>query len=240
MKIAALLTAKGQNTLPDKNVLQIKGHPLLYYPATAARRATRVERFYCSSDSQRILNLAEELGYTRIERPSELARPESKHVDAILHALDVMQRLDGYVPDILVVLLGNNISIKTEWIDESIRQMEANPGTSAVVPVYEDQDHHPFRAKQLGTDGFLTPFFDFGGRPVSTNRQELPRSFFLCHNFWTLNVALSVSATGGQPPWSFMGSSVRPIIVDESIDVHYERDLFLCERWVEKHGINYD
>ena len=35
MKTIALLTGRGNNTLPDKNVLDILGNPVLYYPAHA-------------------------------------------------------------------------------------------------------------------------------------------------------------------------------------------------------------
>ena len=33
MKTIALLTGRGNNTLKDKNILDILGHPVMYYPA---------------------------------------------------------------------------------------------------------------------------------------------------------------------------------------------------------------
>jgi len=241
MKIAALLTGKGNNTLRDKNVLPIRGHPLMYYPAMAARRCAQVDAFYASSDSPVILDTAAALGYRRIVRPPALCQPESRHVDAITHALDEMLRLDGYVPDILVVLLANNISIKTGWIDESLTRLAADPALSAVVPVYEDQDHHPFRAKRIDAgDGTVRAFLDLGGKNISTNRQDLPDCYYLCHNFWSLNLHRSVRHGAGDPPWSFMGPRVSPLVVEESIDVHLQRDLLLCEDWLARHGIAYE
>jgi len=241
MRIAALLTGKGSNTLRDKNVLPVRGHPLLYYPAMAARRCARIDAFYASSDSSTILDTAGALGYRPIVRPPELCQAESRHVDAITHALDEMQRLDSYTPDVLVVLLANNISIKTEWIDESLQRLATDPTLSAVVPVYEDQDHHPFRAKRIEAgDGTVRSFLDLGGKAISTNRQDLPDCYYLCHNFWALNLHQSVRHGVGDPPWSFMGPRVAPLIVEESIDVHLQRDLLLCEDWLERHKIRYD
>jgi hypothetical protein len=240
MKVAALLTGKGQNTLPDKNVLPVRGRPLLHYPAMAARRSHRIGAFYASSDSGLILDTAAALGYERIVRPAELCRPDSRHVDAITHALDEMARRSGYEPDVLVVLLANNITIKTEWIDESIERIAADASLSAVVPVYQDQDHHPFRAKRLAPDGMLRTFQDGTAADVSTNRQELPGCYFLCHNFWTLNLHRSVRNGRGDPPWAFMGPRVAPLVVDESIDVHLQRDLLLCEDWLKRQGIPND
>ena len=46
MKITALLTGRGNNTLKDKNVLPLNGHPLLHYPANAAKKSKLITEFY--------------------------------------------------------------------------------------------------------------------------------------------------------------------------------------------------
>lgn len=56
MKIAALLTGRGNNTLKDKNVLPVLGKPLLYYPAMAAKTCNLITDFYVSSDDEKIYN----------------------------------------------------------------------------------------------------------------------------------------------------------------------------------------
>ncbi|MBI5382475.1 MAG: NTP transferase domain-containing protein [Opitutae bacterium] len=239
MTITALLTGKGTNSLRDKNLLPVRGKPLLYYPAMAALRCGRIGRFFVSSDGPSILDTAAALGFERIERPPELCRPDSRHVDAINHALDIMHAQHRHDPDILVVLLANNISVTAAMLADSIDQILADPTISAVVPVYEDQDHHPFRAKSVATDGTIQPFLPLAG-DVSTNRQDLPPCYYLCHNFWTLNLSRSVRNGTGQPPWSFMGPRVKPIKVEESVDVHIARDLLLCEDWLDRHDIRYD
>lgn len=239
MKIAALLTGRGNNTLKDKNVLPVLGKPLLYYPAMAARSCELITDFYVSSDDEKILNAAAECGYKKILRPAELALPTAQHVDAIVHALKVMKE-DGVEPDILVVLLANSGIVKKEWIQESIDNLISNPELSASVPVLLEQDHHPYRCKCLREDGCLGTWFDFKGRDISTNRQDLPMNFVLCHNFWTLNLKNSLySDVAGQQPWTFMGNNIKPIVVKESFDVHDEEDLKRTEKWILQEGIKY-
>lgn len=239
MKIAALLTGRGNNTLKDKNVLPVLGKPLLYYPAMAARSCELITDFYVSSDDEKILNAAAECGYKKILRPAELALPTAQHVDAIVHALKVMKE-DGVEPDILVVLLANSGIVKKEWIQESIDNLISNPELSASVPVLLEQDHHPYRCKCLREDGCLGTWFDFKGRDISTNRQDLPMNFVLCHNFWTLNLKNSLySDIAGQQPWTFMGNNIKPIVVKESFDVHDEEDLKRTEKWILQEGIKY-
>lgn len=239
MKVVALLTGRGNNTLKDKNVLPVLGKPLLYYPAMAARSCELISDFYVSSDDDKILNAAADCGYKKIVRPAELALPTAQHVDAIKHALQVMKE-DGVEPDILVVLLANSGIVKKEWIQESIENLINNPELSASVPVLLEQDHHPYRCKCLREDGCLGTWFDFKNRDISTNRQDLPMNFVLCHNFWTLNLKESLySNVPGQQPWTFMGNNIKPIVVKESFDVHDEDDIVRTEKWLISEGIKY-
>ena len=240
MKIVALLTGRGNNTLKDKNVLPVLGKPLLYYPAMAAKACSLISDFYVSSDDEKILNAAEACGYKKIVRPAELALPTSQHIDAIKHALDFMKQTNGVNPDILVVLLANSGIIKKEWIEESINNLINTPTLSASCPVILEMDNHPYRSKRLREDGCLDTWFDFKGKHISTNRQDLPMNFVLCHNFWTLNLKNSLySDKEGQQPWTFMGNNIKPIVVQESFDVHDEDDIVRTEKWIVKEGIKY-
>lgn len=239
LKIAALLTGRGNNTLKNKNILPVLGKPLLYYPGMAAKSCNLITDFYCSSDDDAILSAAESIGYKRIVRPDELALPTSQHVDAIMHALSVMKE-DGCEPDILVVILANNAITKKEWVEESLQYILNDNTISAVVPVMEEMDHHPYRSKTVDEKGFLKTWFDFSGKKISTNRQDLPKNYVLCHNFWTLNVKESVcSEREGQQPWTFMGNKIKPIVVEESFDVHTLEDLKKSEDWIVRNNIKY-
>lgn len=237
MKIAALLTGRGNNTLKDKNVLPVLGRPLCQYPAMAAKNCTMITDFYVSSDDEKILSAAEEVGYKRIVRPAELALPTAQHVDAIIHALGVMKN-DGCEPDVLVVILANNAIIKTEWIEETIQNLINDSTLSASCPVLSEQDHHPYRCKCMREDGTLGTWFDFEGKNISTNRQDLPKNYVFCHNFWTLNLKNSLySEEPGQQPWTFMGPRVKPVVVPESFDVHDMDDIIRTEKWLTAEGI---
>jgi len=237
VKITALLTGRGNNTLKDKNILQISGHPVLYYPAHAGRMSKKIDSFYCSSDDERILMAAEEQGYKRIIRPKELAAPESQHIDTIMHGLNFMKKEDCF-PDILVVILANNITIKSKWIDECIGIMQSDMTISAVVPVYLDNDHHPLRGKRIENNRLQMYERGVTGK-VSTNRQDLTPCYFLSHNFWVLNTKLMLENNcEGQKPWSFMGDNIAYIEIDESIDIHKEADLIMAKNWIEKNWDN--
>ena len=238
MRVTALLTGRGNNTLKDKNILDCLGHPVLYYPAQAAKKSNTIDERYCSSDDERILYEAEKLGHTPIKRPAELALPTSQHVDCIMHALGVIDA-DSGVPDILVVTLANNVTIKSEWIDECVNMMKQDMSLTAVVPVYEDNDHHPLRAKTVDENGRLQMYEKGITGKVSTNRQDLPTCYFLAHNFWVLNVSnLLKENAEGQQPWTFMGNNIAYYEIDESIDIHKEIDLYIAKEWIKENYVD--
>ena len=234
MRVVALLTGRGNNTLKDKNILDVLGHPVLYYPAHSGSVAKTVDSLYCSSDDESILSAAEKEGYKRIVRPKELASPSAQHIDAIMHAIEEIKKYES-IPDILVVILANNVTIKAVWIDECVKIMQNDMSISAVVPVYEDNDHHPLRGKRVDGKNRLQMYEQNVTGKVSTNRQDLPTCYFLSHNFWVLNTKLLLESNGeGQAPWSFMGENIAYFEIEESIDIHKEIDLFIAKEWILK------
>lgn len=233
IKTTALLTGRGNNTLKDKNILEVLGRPVLYYPANAAAKSEIIDDYYCSSDDEKILNAAKELGYKPIVRPAELALPTAQHIDCIMHALDVMKQ-EKNLPDILVVILANNVTIKSEWITECVQIMKKDRSITAVVPVYEDNDHHPLRAKTVNADGTISMYEKNVSGKISTNRQDLPECYFLSHNFWVLSTEFLLSGKEGQQPWGFMGDKIIPYQIEESIDIHKEIDLYIAKEWIKE------
>ncbi len=234
MKIGALLTCRGDNTLSNKHLRKISGKKLIEYPLSEIKNCDIFDKIYISSDDIKILNLAKKYGFTIIKRPNEISRPNSQHVDAIKHALNYMEKKDGFIPDILVVVLGNTVYIKKKWIEQSIKEIIKNKKISSVVPVYLNQDHHPYRAKHVNKDGFLKNYFEKPKDEISTNRQDLPKNYFLCHNFWTLNVKESIQKEAkGDIPWKFMGNRLLPLYLETHLDVHNRNDLTLCKKWLK-------
>lgn len=231
MNICCLLTGRGNNTLVDKNVLPVFGKPLVWYGANQAKRVVNNNNLFISSDDGKIIDAVSDLGFKPIVRPIEISGPDARHIDAIFHGLSEIEKQSGDV-DILVVMLANSATVKSEWIQEGIDLIKKDPSISSVVPAYIEQDHHPYRAKKLNEYGVLVPYFDFDNQEVSTNRQELSPNYFLSHNFWILNVSESIKKNNGYKPWTFLGKKCVPITVEDSFDVHDMNDIERTKRWL--------
>lgn len=234
-KICALITGRGNNTLVDKNIREVLGKPLLSYGASEAKKIKDISSFFVSSEDKKILDIASSEGYVKIIRPPELALPTSDHVECLIHAINVMKKDHDVHPDILVVILANCATIKQSWIEESIKIILENKDATSVIPVQKNNDHHPYRAKKINKNGYLDTFLNLEKRVVTSNRQGMEANYFACHNFWVLNLNnMKEDLSEGQLPWPFMGNKIIPYIVEYSLDVHHEEDLYLTEAWLRK------
>lgn len=237
--VVVLLTGRGNNTLKDKNVIPVLGKPLLSYTAIAGLKVKNSIAHFVSSEDEKILTTANNIGYTKIIRPSEYALPNAQHVDCLTHAIEEIKSKHSIVPDILVVLLANCATTKTSWIEDCIDIIRKNPEATSVIPIQKNNDHHPYRAKKIDKDGYLDQFIKPEKDKISSNRQDLELNYFVCHNFWVLNLKnMSRDLSDGQPPWPFMGSKIIPYLVDYSIDIHHKEDIYLTEKWLKKNDMH--
>lgn len=234
MKVAAVLTARGGSSLHLKCLREVSGKPLLAWGLEAAKRAMGIDWFYASSDSVDILNAAMGLGYSPIHRPEIISGPTARHIDAVEHAIRYMAERDVH-PDVVVWLMGNSVCITMQMVWECLETLKAFPDASSVIPVVQDNDHHPWRAKTMNRQGYLHSFVDFTGLDVSTNRQDLSPCYWIAQNFWVTRLPLDPEH--GEAPWTFLGPNVIPYIIPYACpDVHEEADIVLSERWLKEHA----
>ncbi len=232
-RIVALMIGRGGSSLRGKNVLPVHGVPLLLWTAAAAVRSSFVGRYYVSSDDDDILKTAAIAGYREIRRPAELSGPTAQSSDAVIHALEIIEK-DGPV-DIIVLQHANVGTITETIIDDCIGQLLNDPTLTAVVPAHEKSEYHPFRAKRV-SNGLLEPFDSSAGQ-VSANRQDLPTALFFDHSIWALR-ALTIRDPQGQPPWPCMGRRIKPYITSGCLDVHDLEDIEKTEHWITENGVS--
>ena len=229
MKITALLTGKKNSSFKNKNEIKLHNEYIFNYPAKQAKKVKKIDFFYTSSDSKIILNQTRKIGFQSISRPKNLALKDSKHIDVLKHALNIFKKENQY-PDILIVLLANAPIVKAKWIKDCIEIITKNKEITSVVPVQNINDHHPERAKQI-KNNFLKNFIN--KKKISSNRQDLSKCFFLCHNFWVIRTD-EIYKNNGQLPWSFMGKKVKAYEIKSSIDIHSAMDVEIAKILIKK------
>jgi N-acylneuraminate cytidylyltransferase/CMP-N,N'-diacetyllegionaminic acid synthase len=86
----------GSEGVPDKNVREILGKPLIAYTIEQAKESRQFSNIAVSSDSEKILSAARTFGADiLVRRPDELASATAPKVPAIHHCLDTAERQLG-------------------------------------------------------------------------------------------------------------------------------------------------
>ena len=75
MEVLAIIPARGGSKgIPGKNIKDLNGKPLIYYSIKAGQDSKYVTRTVLSTESEKIKNVALDLGCEVVDRPMELAQ----------------------------------------------------------------------------------------------------------------------------------------------------------------------
>lgn len=101
-KILAIIPARaGSKGIPNKNIIDIKGKPLIAYTILAAKRSKYIDKILVSTDSKKIADISIEYGAeVPFLRPKSLASDNAKTIHAVLYTLrkiSVTQTYDAVV-----------------------------------------------------------------------------------------------------------------------------------------------
>ena len=201
--------------------------------------------FYVSTNCDKISQKCALNGFALIDRPDNLSGDTAAHIDVINHALNHFKS----IPDSLCIILPNNPFISANLLIRSSDLLDIDPLITSVIPIYQDNDHHPLRSKVLDSQGILRSYGSYhgiaGNEFLSTNRQGLQPAYFPAHNFWFLKVRLLAGhdndmqlVEDGEPPWSFFGSKSMPLVMPFSHDIHAEIDISICENLMKLYNEN--
>lgn len=142
MRKLFLIPARGGSKgLPGKNILQLKGKPLICHTIDAAKGAMGVNDVICvSTEDAKIKSIVHKYGVeVYFDRPQELATDNASTLDVISHAVDWFKR-ETEIFDVIVLLqvtspLRNAKHIKEAlglWSSEidmvvSVKKTDSNP-----------------------------------------------------------------------------------------------------------------
>ena len=85
--IAIILARGGSKGIPKKNIYPLLGKPLISYTINQLKEAG-LDQIYISSDDEKILKIASDLGTQTILRPAKFASDISSSEDAWIHSVD--------------------------------------------------------------------------------------------------------------------------------------------------------
>lgn len=220
-KVLAIIPARGgSKRLPQKNVLDLNGKPIISWTIEASLKSKYIDKTIVSTDSEFIMEISEKYGASvPFKRPANLSSDEAKSLDVIFHAVDFLKDINEEYK--YVILLQPTSPFRTSVdIDNSIKML--NNKVKAVLSVCETE-HSPLWANILPNDLSMTNFLR--KEIIGKRSQELP-------NYYRLNGAIYLIETeylnkmGG-----FIGEHTYAYVMnqDNSLDIDTKQDYLFAK-----------
>lgn len=172
-KVLAIIPARGGSKgLPRKNILPLNDKPVLAYTAESALGAKTLDRIILSTDSLEIAEIGREYGVeVPFLRPEELSGDLSHPTATLTHALEFLEKEDGYRPDIVVLLQPTSPLRGPEHIDEVVSLLQYNSDMDSAITVQEVILSPYWMVRR--DNAHLRPFVDDGVDYSLIRRQDL-------------------------------------------------------------------
>ncbi|MFH1772655.1 MAG: acylneuraminate cytidylyltransferase family protein [Candidatus Omnitrophota bacterium] len=104
-EIIAVIPARGGSKgIRGKNIMDFCGKPLIAWSILQAKNSKYIKDVYVSSDSKEIINISEVFGAKSIKRPKSLSGGKSSSEQALLHAIENIEKQKRKKIDICVFL----------------------------------------------------------------------------------------------------------------------------------------
>jgi CMP-N,N'-diacetyllegionaminic acid synthase len=150
--LAVILARSGSKRLPNKNILDLAGKPLIAWSIDSGLKSKYIDKVVVSSDSEEILNISKQYGSDVIQRPTILANDTASSFDAVKHTIGNIKDIFDYV----VLLQPTSPLRNNKHIDEAFELLNKNRA-DAIISVTE-VDHSPLWSSTLPKDGSMINF----------------------------------------------------------------------------------
>lgn len=169
--IAVIPARGGSKGIPDKNIVEVEGKPLIAYTIEVALQSQYLDKIIVSTDSMKIAQVSKEWGAeVPFLRPTHLATDEAKTIDTIIHALEQIEEKYDYV----VLLQPTQPLRKLKHINQAIEQIVDKNQVSLVSlsPVKQ----HPILMRTIDESGRAISIL---GENSSVRRQDFSEVFII-------------------------------------------------------------
>ena len=226
MKINILgitLARGGSKGIKDKNLVKIKGKPLIYYTIKEAKKTKEITNYIVSTDSSKIKKVAQKYKVkVPFLRPKKFSQDSSSSASALKHALIECEKIFNKKFDYVVELMATNPLKKASDIKNIIKILLKNKSDS-VIAVNQLFDHHPARIKKI-VNGKL---YDFAIKEkLESRRQDLkPNAYVRSGSIYAMSRRYVMNEKR-----YFSGKSLAYILpLERTINIDDKNDLIIAK-----------
>jgi CMP-N-acetylneuraminic acid synthetase len=219
MKNLAVIPARGgSKRVPDKNILEFCGKPMIVHTLEAAKNSGLFSKIVVSTEDVRIKEIVTSFNYEILDRPEELATDTANLVPVILHAIDTLNNEEKYQN--VCVLMANCPIRDFNDVRKSGNSFENN-SSNFMMSVFKYGMFYPFWALAESDKG-LKPYF--GRKYFKTRSQDLPQVY--CPS----GAIRWVDVKAFKKYKNFYGPDLKPYVLPwyKAIDIDENEDLIIA------------
>lgn len=237
MSAIALIPARGgSKRIPNKNIRELHGHPLIAYTIAAALESGCFEKVLVSSDDTTTLEIAAQYGADCLRRPDDLATDTSPDIEWVRHAIVAVQNFglannnDLRKYDTFSILRPTSPFRKPETIRRAFQKWSFMKERCDSLRAVEKVSQHPgkmwLRVGDLAVPLLMQPV----DQPFHSSQYAALPTVYVQNASLEIAHVRTVIETG-----TIAGSIVAPFLTedDEGVDVNTERDWALAEYLID-------
>lgn len=223
-RVLAVIPARGgSKRLPRKNVLPLRGKPLIAWTIEAVIASGVATSTVVSSDDEEILSIATSYNVTGFKRSTDLATDTATSVDVVIEVINALEKM-GERYDTVVLLQPTSPFREAADIVSAYQLFCKQIGSDSVASVCELE--HPVQwCGRISDDGTLVGI-DFQSNKRS---QDHEKSFRLNGAVYVADVNLLKEKR------TLFSNSVKAFVMDKdrSVDIDTEKDYMFCKMLCE-------
>ena len=171
MTLVAIIPARGGSKgIPNKNLKEFKGKPLIQWTIEQAHKSEYIDRVIVSTDSNEIANISRKLGAeVPFIRPKYLAKDTTSMIETVIYTLDNLKEIND-----LILLQPTSPLRRVADINNIVRLRSDNNRSSAVsVKEISDYPEWMIRIKNKNISSYCT------NTKSAKRRQDLEKIYIL-------------------------------------------------------------
>ena len=176
---------EGSRGLPEKNIKDLLGKPLISYTITSALKCEKINSVYFNSDSDRYLDIGEKWGAKRYKRPAELAKDNTSMKDVLIDFFNYLNKKQKKF-DAIIILYPTNPLRTVTFISEFLDQFILMGGNLPFISVKKPRTH-PYLCYKRKANGNLGKLFKFDENKFY-RRQQYPNYYRLAGGTYIIPV----------------------------------------------------
>ena len=191
-KVIAIIPARsGSKSIKDKNIVKLRGKPLIAWSIEQCLKSKKIDEVYLSTDSRKYAKIAKKFGLKKIiYRPKSISNDKSTDYEFVKHFIDNIETNHGVIAHIRPTTPFRNIILLDKIINffiknkkySSLRAVHENPETAYKSFELKNKFLKPLKGVRKTMDQLNNPRQNFSKTYSANGYIDLYRKKFVKKN----------------------------------------------------------